>query len=303
MNDKRVLVTGASGMLGEAILQVLAEKQANILATDIATTEPNISYLDIRDINHCNKICHEFRPNIVIHLGALVDLEYCELNADNAWLTNALGTENIALLSKKYGAQMVYISTAGVFDGDKDVYNDFDTPNPLGIYAKSKYYSEVFVQQYLSEYYIFRAGWMMGGGVSKDKKFINKIYKKICSGVNELFIVEDKLGTPTYTYDFARNIFIVIELGYFGLYNQVSLGGGSRYDVAEEFINLLGLQSIIKLNKVGSAYFSQEFFAPRPQSEKLINLKLESRGLNQMRHWKDCLKEYSKVFLNHYGKI
>jgi dTDP-4-dehydrorhamnose reductase len=92
-------------------------------------------------------------------------------------------------------------------------------------------------------------------------------------------------------------------LGYFGLYNQVSLGGGSRYDVAEEFINLLGLQSIIKLNKVGSAYFSQEFFAPRPQSEKLINLKLESRGLNQMRHWKDCLKEYSKVFLNHYGKI
>ena len=211
MNDKRVLVTGASGMLGEAILQVLAEKQANILATDIATTEPNISYLDIRDINHCNKIFHEFRPNIVIHLGALVDLEYCELNADNAWLTNALGTENIALLSKKYGAQMVYISTAGVFDGDKDVYNDFDTPNPLGIYAKSKYYGEVFVQQYLSEYYIFRAGWMMGGGVSKDKKFINKIYKKICSGVNELFIVEDKLGTPTYTYDFARNIFIVIE--------------------------------------------------------------------------------------------
>lgn len=100
----------------------------------------------------------------------------------------------------------MYIGTAGIFDGAKEVYNDFDQPNPLSYYAKAKYHGEIFIQQYLSKYYIFRAGWMMGGGISKDKKFINKIYKKIKKGFTELYVVDDKLGNPTYTVNFADSI-------------------------------------------------------------------------------------------------
>jgi dTDP-4-dehydrorhamnose reductase len=196
---------------------------------------------------------------------------------------------------------MCQISTAGVYDGQQDAYTDFDPPNPLSHYAKSKYHGEVFVQHYLDNYFIFRAGWMMGGGPEKDKKFINKIYKQITAGAKELFIVEDKLGNPTYTKNFAESILKVLPTQYYGLYNQVCSGSGSRYDVAVEFLRLLGLSDKIKVTQVDSDYFKKEYFAPRPDSEKLINLKLNSRGINYMLSWQECLAEYSQIFLGDYN--
>ena len=141
----------------------------------------------------------------------------------------------------------------------------------------------------------------MGGGPEKDKKFINKIYKQITAGTKELFIVEDKLGNPTYTKNFAESILKVLPTQYYGLYNQVCSGSGSRYDVAVEFVRLLGLSEQIKVTQVDSDYFKKEYFAPRPYSEKLINLKLNKRKINHMRNWKDCLQEYSKIFLDDYN--
>ncbi len=224
-------------------------------------------------------------------------LEYCEQNQENAWLTNALGAENLALIAKKLEALHVYIGTAGIFAGDKDFYTDFDEPNPLSIYAKAKYHGEKFVLQTLNKYFVFRAGWMMGGGPDKDKKFINKIYKQIKAGRTELFVVDDKFGTPTYTISFAEGIFKVIQTDLYGLYNQVCEGDASRYDVAVEFVSLLGLQGKIKVTKVQSDYFEKEYFAPRPASEKLVNLKLTARGINYMPHWKDALRDYTKDLL------
>ena len=133
------------------------------------------------------------------------------------------------------------------------------------------------------------------GGPKKDKKFINKIMKQINSGVKELFVVDDKLGVPTYTKDFALSILkhIEEELPY-GLYNMVSQGEASRYETAvaiNEYLNL-GL----KVNKVDSDYFKQEYFAPRPYSEKLINKSLNDLGKNYMRNWKICLHEYLNEF-------
>ena len=134
----------------------------------------------------------------------------------------------------------------------------------------------------------------MMGGEDKDKKFVKKILKQIKNGVKELNVVDDKLGTPTYTHDFINNIINVIEKKYYGLYNQVCLGECSRYDVAVEMLFLLGLK--IPINKVNSDFFKEEYYAPRPYSEKLINLKLEYRGLNYMRNWKICLKEYMENY-------
>ena len=292
---KKILITGAGGMLGKAAYDILSTRY-NVIATDIDLNEDWLEYLDVRDIQQFETIFKKHKFDIIFHLAALTDLEYCEREFDDAWKTNALGVENAALMAKKYNCEMIYISTAGIFDTpDKFTFNDFDNPSPKSIYGLSKYHGEKIVQLLVPNHYIFRAGWMMGSGM-KDKKFVKKILNQIKDGVTELNVVDDKLGTPTYTYDFIYNMLGVIDKEYYGLYNQVCDGDCSRYDVAVEMIRLLNLN--IPINKVDSDFFKEEYSAPRPYSEKLINLKLNSRNLNNMRHWKICLSEY----MENYGK-
>ena len=294
---ERFLITGCGGMLGEAVYAVFSRTSPHVLATDIDLNEDWLRHLDVRDIDECARAFESFRPTVVLHLAALTDLEYCELNPEEAYLTNGLGVENVALLSERYGCTMVYISTAGIFGGEKEFFTDFDEPDPLSVYGKSKYHGERFVQQHLTRYFIFRAGWMMGGGPRKDKKFVRTIFHQIAGGATELFVVDDKLGTPTYTHNFAEAISRVLESGYCGLYNQVCGGSCSRHEVAVEFVRLLGLSDRIKVTKVSSDHFKDEYFAPRPYSEKLVNLKLTARNINYMRDWRDCLEEYSAAFI------
>jgi len=154
----------------------------------------------------------------------------------------------------------------------------------------------MFTKQYVHKHYVVRAGWMMGGGPRKDKKFINKIYQQIVNGATELNVVDDKLGTPTFTQDFAHGLLKLVESDQYGVYNQVCGGSCSRFDVAVEFVRLLGLSEEIKINKVSSDFFRHDYFAPRPRSEKLINMKLNARGLNVMREWQVCLQEYVAEF-------
>ena len=295
MNNKKILITGCGGMLGEAVYNYFKGSNT-VLATDIDLNEPWLEYLDVRVIQKIEDTIESFHPSIVINLAALTDLEYCENNPEEAWQTNALGQENIARLCIKYDLPVVYISTAGIFDGKKDHYTEKDTPNPINIYGNSKYHGEVFTQSHNDKYFIFRAGWMMGGGVKKDKKFVNKIFSQINNGTKVLHVVDDKLGTPTYTHDFARSMFKVIQTGKYGLYNMVCTGDVSRYDVAKYFIECMGLTGKVRINKVGSSFFEKEYFAPRPKSEKLVNYLLNINSMNYMRDWEICLREYSKNF-------
>jgi dTDP-4-dehydrorhamnose reductase len=295
MKRKKILITGCGGMLGKAAYEILSKK-FDVVATDIDLNEEWLKYLDVREISdfETHFINNDFKFDIIFHFAALTDLEFCEENHENSWKTNALGTENAALIAKKYNCELVYISTAGIFDTPNcEVFNDFDDPSPKSIYGRSKYYGEKIVQSLVSEHYVFRAGWMMGSG-DKDKKFVKKILNQIKNGASELNVVDDKLGTPTYTYDFINNMLGVINKKQYGLYNQVCKGDCSRYDVAVEMIKLLNVD--IKINLVKSSFFEKEYYAPRPYSEKLINLKLQSRGLNNMRHWKECLNEYMKNY-------
>ena len=131
-----------------------------------------------------------------------------------------------------------------------------------------------------------------GRRAGKDKKFIQKLMCQIANGQDELFIVKDKLGTPTYTHDFARNVKLLIEKGKTGLYNMVCKGKTSRMEVACELINLLRLNGTVKINEVSSGYFQKEYFAPRPASERLINARLCKESLDVMKDWKMSLSEY-----------
>jgi len=291
----KALITGCGGMLGKAAYEILSKKY-DVVATDIDLNEPWLAYLDVRELQHFENYFRDNKFSIIFHLAALTDLEYCEENLENSWKTNALGAENAALMAKKYNCEIVYISTAGIFDTtDQEVFTDFDIPTPKSMYGKSKYYGEKIVQQLAPQHFIFRAGWMMGGE-EKDKKFVKKILNQLKNGASELNVVGDKLGTPTYTHDFIKNMVNIIDKKYYGLYNQVCKGDCSRYDVALEIVRLLKLN--VSVNLVDSDFFKKEYWAPRPYSEKLINLKLESRGLNNMRPWKECLEEYIKK----YGK-
>lgn len=290
--NTRVYIAGCGGMLGDAVYRYFAERCV-VKATDINVCEDWLEYADVRDHREIRESVNSFDPHLILNLAAHTDLEYCEENAEDAWLTNALGPENMALIAAERDIPLVYISTAGIFDGEMDIYNDFDAPNPLGIYAKSKYYGEIIVQQMVRQHFIFRAGWMMGGGERKDKKFINKIFQQIKSGQQELFVVDDKFGTPTFTHSFAHGIYQVVNSKLYGLYNQVCGGDCNRYDVALEFVRLLGLEKDIRVTKVPSDHFKTVYFAPRPASEKLVNMKLDARNINVMPHWKDALAEYA----------
>jgi dTDP-4-dehydrorhamnose reductase len=206
-------------------------------------------------------------------------------------------------LARDLNIPYVFISTAGIFGNDKETYTEEDVPFPLSAYGKSKYYTEqLLLNQNYKKYWIFRAGWMMGGGPTKDKKFVNKIMKQIEAGAKELNVVEDKLGVPTYTKDFAYSILRHLEEGLpYGLYNMVSTGEASRYDVAVEITKFLDLS--VKVQKVDSTFFENEYSAPRPYSEKLINKALIEMNRNYMRNWKVCLHEYLETFYKkQYGK-
>lgn len=286
---KKILIFGANGMLGSTLQQLV--NLDNFLLTD-KDDGPNIEYCDIRDLQNTSNIVKEYQPDIILNFAALVDLEYCEHEKDDCYLTNTIAAVHIFNLAKDLNIPYVFISTAGIFGNDKEYYTELDQPTPLSTYGKSKYYTEqLLLNQQYEKYWIFRAGWMMGGGPLKDKKFVNKIMKQIQSGTTELFVVDDKLGVPTYTKDFAQSILrhIQEELPY-GLYNMVSTGEASRYETAVAINEILNLG--LTIHKVESDYFSTEYFAPRPASEKLINNSLNNLNRNYMRNWKVCLTEY-----------
>ena len=296
---KKIYMAGSGGMLGEAFYRVFKD-EFELKCTDKDVNEEWLSFLDFRDFDKYKKDVMDFKPDYLFHLGAYTDLEYCEEHADDTYHTNTLSVENAVYLANELNIPLLYISTAGIFDGAKDLYDDWDLPNPLGVYARSKYMGERYVAENAKRFLICRAGWMMGGGAQKDKKFINKLIKQLVEGKKELFIVNDKDGTPTFTIDFAKNVKLLLEKEYWGLYNLVCKGQTSRYEVAGELIRLLGLEGDVSLTEVTSDYFAKIYYAQRPPSERLVNKKLELRGLNIMRDWKIALKEYLDMYYTEY---
>jgi len=285
-------------MLGEGVYAQLKQNY-EVFATDIDTNEPWLDYLDVSDSERVLEYGQRLRPDFLVHLAALTDMEYCEKHPEHAYKTNAEGTKNLVNLARELDVPLVYISTAGIFDGEKYEYSESDDPlppAPLSVYGKSKYEGEVAARAWPKSI-IVRAGWMMGGGPKKDKKFINKIIKQLKAGALELSVVNDKLGTPTYTYDMAKVIEYLLEHRLYGIYHGVcDGGGGSRQDVAVAILKGLGLTDRVKIQVVSSDFFRETYFAPRPASERLTNQKLKTLNSQLTRNWRECLKEYLEKF-------
>lgn len=296
---KKIFIAGAGGMLGEAFYRVFNDDY-EIKCTDKDVNSEWLEFLDFRDFEKYKKDVEAFKPDYLFHLGAYTDLEFCEQNVEETYLTNTMAVENAVYIANTLNIPLLYISTAGIFDGKKNLYDDWDQPNPLGHYARSKYMGERYVIENANKYLVCRAGWMMGGGPDKDKKFINKLIKQLVAGKRDLYIVNDKDGTPTFTIDFAKNVKAIIEKELWGLYNLVCKGLTSRREVAEELVTLLGLKESVNFHEVTSDYFKDTYFAQRPPSERLINKKLELRNLDFMQDWHIALKQYIGMYFKDY---
>ena len=291
----RVLITGSGGMLGSAVYPAFVRAGHDVVATDLVPRpigDHPMGLLDVRDHACVLAAVTAHRPDLILHLAAETDLERCETDPDHAWLTNALGTENVALAAAGAGCPLVYISTAGVFDGTKDdqPYTEFDQPRPINVYGGSKYEGELIVRARVQRHFIVRAGWMIGG-MDRDHKFVAKIVDQLRAGATTLHAVTDRLGTPTYTEDFARNLLTLIETPFYGLYHMTCEGAGSRLDVAREILEHYGRDDV-EIVPVASDFFAAAYFAPRPRSEMMRNYKLDLRGLNLMRPWREALRAY-----------
>jgi dTDP-4-dehydrorhamnose reductase len=284
-----ILVTGAGGMVGSHLRDQFADDE--LIRTDLVGNAEDRA-LDIRDRAQVMNILAETRPRYVLHLGAETDVDRCEREVDHAYISNMVGTLNIALACQAYDIDLVYVSTCGVFDGtNPEPYTEFDTPNPLTVYAKSKLEGEKVVSSLLKRYYIVRAGWMFGGR-ARDKKFVGRI-AQLCQTEKEILAVNDKVGNPTYASDLLKTVRVLADRRLYGLYHVVNAGTCSRYDVAVEVARLLG--SSAKIKPVSSALFPAS--APRSRSEAARAYKLELLGIHTMRDWRSALSDYLESWI------
>ncbi len=278
----RILVTGGRGMMGTDLCNLLRGQGHDVIETDIDD-------MDVRDPALVMSTTTRVRPDIVMHLAALTDVDGCERDSDAAFLTNALGTQHVGLACLKTGAELVYVSTLSVFSGEKgEAYTEFDEPDPRSSYSRSKWQGEVLLSRLLSRYYVVRAGWMFGGG-AKDKKFVGKMIT-LARERPQLKVVNDKFGSPTYTVDISRGITELVKTGLYGTFHMVNTGAPvNRYDVAREILAQAGLTAC-ELVPVSSDEFPLP--APRPRMEAGRNSQLDLRGWRWMRPWKAALAEY-----------
>jgi dTDP-4-dehydrorhamnose reductase len=275
-------------MLGADLCRIFRERGHTVEATDIAE-------LDVRDAGLVARTIAQARPDGVLHLAALTDVDACERAPDEAYRTNALGTQHVALACRQSGATLVYISTISVFDGAScRPYTEFDAPNPQSAYSRAKYAGERMVERLTPQHYIVRAGWMFGGG-PLDKKFVAKIIE-LARARATLSVVDDKFGSPTYTCDLAAGIERLLHTGLYGLYHMVNPGDVcSRHAFAQAILATAGITTC-QLLPVSSAAFPLP--APRPAMEAARNYQLELHGWDWMRPWRAALAEYVRTTLD-----
>lgn len=284
---KRFLITGANGMLGTAVVKVIEAAGSEAVRTDLKPDAQSL-FLDVRDLETVHRLIDRERPDWVFHLAAETDVDRCEKEPDHAFSINTLGTENVALACQAKEIPMLYISTGGVFDGQKTTpYTEFDAPNPVNVYARTKWEGEKALPRHLRRYVIVRTGWLIGGGL-KDKKFVAKILKRM-ETEEKIPVVTDKFGSPTFTEDLAQQLVRFLEKGRYGLFHMANHGFCSRFDVAAAIREYLGREEVT-LQPVSSDAFPLP--APRGRSEALENYKLRLLGLDGMRPWQEALKDY-----------
>ena len=282
----RIYILGGSGMLGHAFIKHLSCK--HLLCAPGTGQVPRI------DVENLSALWYDiamFEPDVIINLTAVCDMEKCEQYPDLALRTHAWGSANAALVADRVGATYVYLSSACVFDGNSERYSVSSLPLPISVYGKTKLMGEQIARS-IPRHIVIRTEWCFGGGPEHDTKFIGKIYRQILSGKKEISAVGDKYGSLSYLPDLVRAFEKILEQGTFGTFHISCSGSATRYEIAKEFVRLLGAD--VSVQSVDSSFFAKEYSAPRPVWEVLDNSTVYGFC---PRHWTTALAEYSKEFL------
>lgn len=279
MPKLKIVITGANGQLGRELTEWTTD------TADIIGFGRN--ELDITSLAACRNIFTLHRPDIVIHCAAYTAVDKAESEPDEAFRVNAAATRNVAVAAREVGAKLCYISTDYVFDGTGSTpYNEYDQTNPQTVYGKSKLAGEQAVQTLHDRYYIVRTSWVFG-------KYGNNFVKtmlKIAGERDQLKVVADQLGSPTYTYDLSAFLLELVNTDYYGIYHASNSGICSWYEFAKAIFEDSGVN--IQVEPCTTAEFPRP--APRPAYSVMEHSAIRSNGLNVLRPWREALRHYLK---------
>ncbi len=285
----RILITGARGMLGSDLSRIIGSNERHqVVETDVIEL-PESFRLDITQEEKVKDFFAGAEPEVVINTAGYTDVDGCETNIELAFSVNAEGVKNLALACRKSRAFLVHLSTDYVFDGNKGTpYCEDDSPNPLGIYGRSKLQGEIYLRQILDRYLLIRTQWLYG---KKGKNFVETILN-LARSRDELKVVDDQWGSPTFTRDLSRAIKELIEKGANGIYHIVNEGYCNWFEFAQKILELNGNQ--VTLTPLSSTELSASGGrpAPRPSFSVLSIEKLRKDMGIALPAWRDSLKEY-----------
>lgn len=277
----KVLVTGVKGQLGYDVMDELARRGHTGLGVDVEE-------MDITDAAACTRVISQDAPDAVIHCAAWTAVDAAEDSPEKCRMVNAAGTENIARVCREMGCRMMYISTDYVFDGQGTRPWEPDDPvtQPLNVYGQTKWEGEQAVRALVEKHFIVRIAWVFG---VNGRNFI-KTMLRLAQTHDRLTVVDDQIGTPTYTADLARLLVDMIETDRYGTYHATNEGGYiSWYDFACEIFRQAGAQ--VEVVPVGSAEYPAAK-AKRPFNSRLDKSKLIHSGFTPLPDWRDALARY-----------
>ena len=288
---KKVLVTGCNGQLGRAIQKEYAGDAASIL-TDVAEGE-GITSLDITDIDAVMTLVLAQKPDVIINCAALTNVDGCEKMWDLAYKINAIGPRNLAIAATAVGAKLVHVSTDYVFAGtERTPRTEFDTPDPISAYGKTKLEGEQFVRQFAEKFFILRTAWLYGDG----KNFV-KTMVRVAKTHDEVSVVCDQFGSPTSAVELAKMIHFLEGTNNYGVFHATCEGETNWADFTEAFYVKLGITA--KVNHITSEEYAKmnPEAAKRPAYSNLDNYMLRlTTDQFAMANWEDALDAYLKDF-------
>lgn len=277
----KVLVTGVKGQLGFDVVNELEKRGHVAVGTDVHN-------MDITDKAQVESVIKEANPDAVIHCAAYTAVDLAEDNIDLCRRINADGTRNIAEVCKELDIKMIYISTDYVFDGEgTHFWQPDDARNPLNVYGQTKYEGELAVETILEKYYIVRIAWVFG---VNGKNFI-KTMLNLGKTRDHLTVVNDQIGSPTYTYDLAKLLVDMVETDKYGRYHATNEGLCSWYDFACEIFKQAGYNHVTVSPVSASEYPAK---AKRPSNSRMCKDKLTENGFEKLPTWQDALGRYLK---------
>ena len=273
----RVLVTGGRGQLGAALQRALVEHDVRAVGH---------SELDVASYEAVLTLVAECAPEVVVHAAAYTDVDGCERDPDLAYRINALGTQNVALASAALGADLVAVSTDYVFDGKKgEPYLEFDEPGPLSVYGRSKVAGERLAIDLCPRTYVVRTSWLFD---RETRNFVTTMLR-LGRTRDELTVVEDERGSPTYAPDLAEAIARLIQSRRYGIYHLANEGGASRFDLALTALRIAGLSTRVTPTTVVEYARRNPLSARRPADSRLRNFAASTALGIRLRPWAEAL--------------